>query len=354
MMRPDRRDSGFTLVELVVYMAVASVVTMAAITVLLLGLRINKQSTDTVKNQNTTRILLSALEDIATEGSIKKVESGPDAWAILTEKDGTEVTAFSYNSAKQTIYTGTGDGKTALLTGVVASFVEFDEDTKLLHFGIETLDGTYTSSVYCRTAAMEEKVTDDTGNNWLGTLTDSDNTNDKEIINQGVAVTEQDARLAFLKVLAGQYGSNGDIKGAGDGQPRYFSEWYIGSYADNPGWNANTPWCACFVSWALCQDSVKLYVSAPADHSRWYSHVGDFRKYFDESHWKTTNPIPGDIIFFDWDGDGSLQHVGVVLYVTDDYVYTIEGNSANRVAVRKYKLDDPRVIGYGVIDWKNG
>ena len=33
-------------------------------------------------------------------------------------------------------------------------------------------------------------------------------------------------------------------------------------------------------------------------------------------------------------------------------VYTIEGNSANMVAVRKYSVNDSRIMGYGILDWK--
>ena len=35
--------------------------------------------------------------------------------------------------------------------------------------------------------------------------------------------------------------------------------------------------------------------------------------------------------------------------VTRTYIYTIEGNSSGRVAVRKYKIGDPVIMGYGVL-----
>ena len=63
-------------------------------------------------------------------------------------------------------------------------------------------------------------------------------------------------------------------------------------------------------------------------------------------------PIPGDYIFFDWDGDGDPDHVGAVLYVKGGLVYTIEGNSGGKVAVHSYYLTDSRIMGYGVLDWK--
>ena len=71
-------------------------------------------------------------------------------------------------------------------------------------------------------------------------------------------------------------------------------------------------------------------------------------------------PIPGDYVFFDWDGrndpDGGKDpdHVGAVLCVKGDYLYTIEGNSGGKVAVNRYPLSDKRIVGYGVLNWKTG
>ena len=35
-----------------------------------------------------------------------------------------------------------------------------------------------------------------------------------------------------------------------------------------------------------------------------------------------------------------------------NFLYTIEGNSGGRVAVQRYLLSDPRIVGYGVLKWK--
>ena len=78
----------------------------------------------------------------------------------------------------------------------------------------------------------------------------------------------------------------------------------------------------------------------------------------DKSQWRergdTNNkPIPGDYVFFDWDGGNNPDHVGAVLCVDENgYLYTIEGNSGGKVAVNRYSLSDPRIVGYGVLNWK--
>lgn len=73
--------------------------------------------------------------------------------------------------------------------------------------------------------------------------------------------------------------------------------------------------------------------------------------------WRNPNdtnnmPIPGDYVFFDWDGGNNPDHVGAVLCVEGNFLYTIEGNSGGRVAVNRYPLSDKRIVGYGVLNWK--
>ena len=150
-------------------------------------------------------------------------------------------------------------------------------------------------------------------------------------------------RENFLSVLEAEVGSTGASLTTGE----YFSEWYIGGYADNPGWNAQTPWCACFISWAMEQCSGDLMM-VPR-----YADVEKFRSSFNLASWKTHAPDPGDIIFFDWvvNETAYAQHVGVVTAVKDGKVHTIEGNADGEVARRTYMLDDPCILGYGVLNW---
>ena len=46
----------------------------------------------------------------------------------------------------------------------------------------------------------------------------------------------------------------------------------------------------------------------------------------------------GDIIFFDWENDGSINHVGIVESMSKGTAYTIEGNSGNAVRKRSYPV----------------
>ena len=62
------------------------------------------------------------------------------------------------------------------------------------------------------------------------------------------------------------------------------------------------------------------------------------------------SPETGDQIFFYVDGE--INHTGVVESVSGGIVYTIEGNTSDRVLRRQYALgDDSRIAGYGRPKW---
>lgn len=355
-----RNQDGFTLVELLVTIVVGSLVTFAATTVLLLGLRINNRSTQTVVRQNTARVVITMLENLAAEGEISKIEYDAAKWAV---KNAAGNTLVSYNSADQTICTGS----TSLVEGVTASHISLN-DKGVLTFSMEKDEVSYNTAVYCRTAVSDQQK-DSNGND-----VESETDQAIEGANKENAVDEQKGRTALLNVLSSQYRLKGGSPNPGLildtnklSTGKYYSEWYLGSgYADNPGWGPETPWCACFVSWGLCHADVKNYTSRqPNERGIIYANVDYFMDYFKnlgEEHWlaPVAPPTPGDIIFFDWTGEREdPSHVGVVLEVEKDEntlksVTTIEGNSAGIVAVRKYTVGEnyDAVMGYGVIDWE--
>ena len=57
-------------------------------------------------------------------------------------------------------------------------------------------------------------------------------------------------------------------------------------------------------------------------------------------------PLPGDILFFDWNGDGFCDHIGYVVKVQGGYLTTIEGNSMRMVRRVTYPLDHANIYGY--------
>lgn len=340
-----RNNSGFTMVELLVTVAVSSIVLAAAASLMLLGLRVHQTTQKEAGEQQTVRIVLSALEDLSASGKISRVEPFTDGWRLLgkTADGKSGAVLLRYNSGK---LTSGGSGDQVLLDNLRGAQVILDGS--LVTFTFATAAHSYSTSVFCRTGIEGDSVGKAEAQEKLEhpTLPESTTLSEKE----------KDARFAFLKTLAGQYDSRGEIKGKSD--YRYFSEWYIRSYKDNPGWNQYTPWCACFLSWGAAQQPNETFDGNPPR----FANVDDGMKLFQGDQWRDSSatPIPGDYVFFDWDGrndpDGGKDpdHVGAVLCVEGDFLYTIEGNSGGRVAVNCYPKNDPRIVGYGVLNWKTG
>ncbi|MEU8385302.1 CHAP domain-containing protein, partial [Streptosporangium sp. NPDC048865] len=57
-------------------------------------------------------------------------------------------------------------------------------------------------------------------------------------------------------------------------------------------------------------------------------------------------PQPGDAVVFDWDQSGDIDHVGIVKSATSSTVYTIEGNSGDRIKANSYSRGNVDIVGY--------
>lgn len=341
-----RNNSGFTMVELLVTVAVSSIVLAAAASLMLLGLRVHQTTQKEAGEQQTVRIVLSALEDLSASGKIYRVEQLSDGWQLQGKTaDGTPgAVLLRYKSGKLT--SGTS-GDQVLLDNLRGAQVILDGS--LVTFTFATAAHRYSTSVFCRTGIEGDSVGKADAQEKLEELKKPNLPGAADLTD-----TEKAARFAFLQTLADQYGSRGEIKN-GDNSYTYFSEWYIRDYEDHPGWNQYTPWCACFLSWAADQKKASINGAPPR-----FADVDRGMASFKESgKWRAPNdevnmPIPGDYVFFDWDGGKDPDHVGAVLCVEGNFLYTIEGNSGGRVALNCYPKNDPRIVGYGVLNWKTG
>ena len=133
----------------------------------------------------------------------------------------------------------------------------------------------------------------------------------------------------IVEVALTQIGNEG-------GQP-YWS-WY--------GFDSRVEWCACFVSWCADQcgyiDSGLIPKFAGCiDGANWFK---------SNNRWNDRNyePKAGDIIFFDWEGDGTTDHVGIVEKCENSTVYTVEGNSGDACRQRQYTVGSRNIYGYGI------
>ena len=146
----------------------------------------------------------------------------------------------------------------------------------------------------------------------------------------------------WSQVLYGITGGDGEIVAVAlsqvgniGGQP-YWS-WY--------GFSSRVDWCACFVSWCAEQCGYLEMGVIPRfagciQGSNWFKARGLWQ---DGSY----EPRPGDIIFFDWEGDGLPDHVGIVEKVENGQIHTAEGNSGDMCRQNSYPVGSSVVYGYG-------
>jgi cell wall-associated NlpC family hydrolase len=104
------------------------------------------------------------------------------------------------------------------------------------------------------------------------------------------------------------------------------------------------PWCGIFVSWVYHHAGFSL---PNIGFKKGFAGCQTAVAYFKKHKKITTNPEPGDIVFFDWNGDGIYDHTGIYLrHINDKMFETIEGNTSffNQsnggqvmVRIRRYK-----------------
>jgi hypothetical protein len=131
----------------------------------------------------------------------------------------------------------------------------------------------------------------------------------------------------------------------------------IGNIGGEPYWSwygfsSRVEWCACFVSWCANEcgyiDSGVIPKFASCSSGvLWFQSRGQWAD-------NSIEPVPGTIIFFDWDDadsgqDGIPDHVGIVEKVENGRVYTVEGNSSNGCRGRSYSIGHYEILGYGIL-----
>lgn len=134
---------------------------------------------------------------------------------------------------------------------------------------------------------------------------------------------------AIVEVARAELGNKGGEK---------YWKWY--------GFSNHVDWCAIFCSW--CADQCGYIESGTLPK---FSVVGDGANWFKSRHrWagRGYSPRPGDFIFFDYEQDGVLDHVGIVESCDGKAVTTIEGNSSDACKRNSYVVGSSSIAGYGL------
>ena len=144
------------------------------------------------------------------------------------------------------------------------------------------------------------------------------------------------------------------VNGTRPGNPQLvdLAKSQVGNVGGSPYWswygfNSRVEWCACFVSWCYGQAGLSepCFAACQSQGIPWFTSHGQWgdRNY--------SNIASGDAIFFDWDSDGSADHVGLVIGTDGSRVYTVEGNSGDACKIKSYPLDYACIKGYGLMNW---
>lgn len=149
------------------------------------------------------------------------------------------------------------------------------------------------------------------------------------VFNEDGSYMEGSGDATIVEVARGELGNVGGKK---------YWKWY--------GFKSRVDWCAIFVSWCADQCGYLEMGIMPR-----FAVVGDGANWFKARHrWagRGYKPKPGDIIFFDYERDGLLDHVGIVERCDGKTVTTIEGNSGDACKRNSYSVGNSQIAGYGL------
>lgn len=151
-----------------------------------------------------------------------------------------------------------------------------------------------------------------------------------------------DYRQAIVNTAAGEVGyteSNDWTK---------YGQWYQDTF--NASGFAYGEWCAMFVSWCANQsgvssDIIPYHAYCPTGVN-WFRNQGEYQG-------NGYVPSAGDLIYYDWNFDGTVDHVGLVTGYDSNtgYITTVEGNTGWNtpcVSANSYPYNWSYINGYGV------
>jgi hypothetical protein len=250
-------------------------------------------------------------QEVATIDDAKKQLLSDIFWEMNTISSHTE-------TASTTVTTETDDGHGNIIT------TETTETVTTLYITVSHKTADEMAAEYGFTQQQKE---------YLAELLADENSQLWSTVLYGIGYSDDQIVTVALSQL-GNYGGS------------LYWGWY--------GFSARVEWCACFVSWCANEcgyiDSgiIPKFASC-AVGVQWFKNRGQWQD-------NSVEPVPGMIIFFDWDDpdgssgpqDGAPDHVGIVEKVENGIVYTIEGNSSDSVKIKSYPVGYYEILGYGV------
>lgn len=167
-----------------------------------------------------------------------------------------------------------------------------------------------------------------------------------------------DQRQQLQELLSPEYGELWSLVLYGvsmaDGEIVSIALSQVGNVGGDPYWSwygfsHRVEWCACFVSWCANEAGyieagiIPIFSYCPTG-AAWFQSRGQWAD-------RNFEPTPGCLIFYDWESDGEIDHVGIVENCEGGLVHTVEGNAGDICARCAYWVGSSVIVGYGIPEY---
>ena len=156
-----------------------------------------------------------------------------------------------------------------------------------------------------------------------------------------------DMKTDIIAVAKSQVGYTEDETGT------IYGAWY--KKQTNSSYDFTTaPWCAMFISWCADKAGIGSDIIPTTSLSKYSASV-----FKNNGLWKDSKgyiPQIGDLIYFVYGDSDEINHMGLVIEVSDKKVTVCEGNKTSLnggVGISSYVLDNPGIKGYATPKYKN-
>ena len=135
-----------------------------------------------------------------------------------------------------------------------------------------------------------------------------------------------------------------------------FAKQYLGNIGGKTFWSylgfkSRVAWCACFVYYCMKESGYGSSYPSSTNYAYCQTMANSFSSVGRFASGGYTDLVAGDVIYFDWNTDGHTDHTGLVIGRDATKVYTIEGNSGDKVKIKSYNLNSSVIYGYGLMNY---
>lgn len=112
---------------------------------------------------------------------------------------------------------------------------------------------------------------------------------------------------------------------------------YAADFDQTIGYSGHAPeWCSLFIWWCAYKAGLVDSGVFPAGKNNSGSQPIFSAAYFPKYFTKVSDPIPGDLVYYNFSGKaGTISHIGLIVATDDNYIYTVEGNTTPKMGSKK-------------------